>query len=288
MGLNNNRFLLILISCLLSSSLLFVVNANELEVEDETSFSYVVGAENGPQNWGNLNPNWTLCGTGRSQSPINIVDFRVVLRPSLGDLNRTYKPAPALIRNRGHDIEVEWTGDAGGIIINGSEYKLQQCHWHIPSEHTVNGARFNMELHIVHINSQGDIAVIGILYKLGLPDSFLARLMPYLQSVDSEGTDLGIFDPSCIKFPRREYYRYSGSLTTPPCSENVTWTVFRTVRTVSLRQIRALRDAVNDGVSRFLQLPACFPGTTSLLPDDVPPNVQPPVGIFDDAPTFES
>ncbi|KAI3471714.1 hypothetical protein Pfo_028364 [Paulownia fortunei] len=212
----------------------FMCNSNDIspiKCRDESSFSYVVGAENGPQNWGNLTHSWTL----------------LVVWPSLGDLNRTYKPAPALIKNRGHDIEVEWTGDAGGIVINGTEFKLQQCHWHIPSEHTVNGTRFNMELHIVHSNSQGDIAVVGILYKLGQPDSFLARLSPFLQSADREGTDLGIVDPSCIKFEGREYYRYNGSLTTPPCSENVTWTVFKTLRTVSAQQIEALRDAVHDG-----------------------------------------
>ncbi|KAG8372014.1 hypothetical protein BUALT_Bualt12G0022600 [Buddleja alternifolia] len=247
MALKNNNFTLILFDCLLLASLLFTVNANEPEVEDESSFSYVVGAPDGPQNWGNLNPNWTLCGTGTMQSPINIFTLRVVAWPSLGELNKTYKPAPALIKNRGHDIEVEWTGDAGGIIINGTEYKLEQCHWHIPAEHTVNGLRSNMELHIVHSNAQGDIAVVAILYRLGNPDPFLASISPFLQSATLEGTDIGVVNPSNITFPGRDYYRYIGSLTTPPCSENVTWTVFKMVGTVSLGQIRALRDAVHDG-----------------------------------------
>ncbi|KAI3471627.1 hypothetical protein Pfo_028277 [Paulownia fortunei] len=235
MGLKNINFTLILFSCLFITSLLFVVNANEPEVEDESSFSYVVGAENGPQNWGNLNTSWTLCGTGKSQSPINILDYRVVVWPSLGDLNRTYKPAPALIKNRGHDIEVEWTGDAGGIIINGTEFKLQQCHWHIPSEHTVNGARFNMELHIVHSNSQGDIAVVGILYNFHhiwnrpiVKELIWGLLIHRVSSLKEENiTDIMV-------------------LLHPPCSENVTWTVFKTVRTVSAQQIKALRDAVHD------------------------------------------
>ncbi|KAL6530495.1 hypothetical protein OROMI_028384 [Orobanche minor] len=249
MDLKRNSFSLIVFSCLFLSSLLSIVNANELEVEDESLFSYVVGADDGPQNWASLSANWTLCGTGKSQSPINIFDYRVVFWPSLGNLNIIkYKPAPARIRNRGHDIEVKWTGDAGGIIIKNSEYKLQQSHWHIPSEHTINGVRFNMELHIVHIDSEGNIAVVAIFYKLGMPDSFLATLLPYLESVDGEGTDLGAVDPWRIGFPdRSNYYRYNGSLTTPPCSEDVTWTIYKRVKTVSAQQIRALWDAVHDG-----------------------------------------
>ncbi|KAL6555374.1 hypothetical protein OROGR_006632 [Orobanche gracilis] len=277
MDLKRNSFSLVVFSCLFLSSLLSIVNANELEVEDESSFSYVVGADDGPQNWASLSPNWTLCGTGKSQSPIQIFDYRVVFFwPSLGNLiTIKYKPAPAMIRNRGHDIKAEWKGDAGGIIIKGSEYKLQQCHWHIPSEHTINGARFNMELHIVHVNSEGDIAVVAILYTLGMPDSFLAtvrtragpmvsdvmddyflRLSPYLGSVDGEGTDLGAVDPWRIGFPQRSnYYRYNGSLTTPPCSENVTWIIYKRVKTVSAQQIRALIDAVHDGEVQEMQDP---------------------------------
>ncbi|KAL8041389.1 hypothetical protein ABFX02_10G162366 [Erythranthe guttata] len=243
---NNSLIILTLFNCLISSSFFFVVNA-EFEAEDKT-YSYVVGADNGPENWGNLNfPNWTLCGNGINQSPINIIDNKVVVWPLLGDLITNYKAASAVIKNRGHVIEVEWRGDAGGVTINGTAYKLEQCHWHIPSEHTINGVRFDMEMHIVHISSKGDIAVVSILYKLGSPDSFLARLLPHLENANREGTDVGVLDPLDIKFEGGEYYRYTGSLTTPPCSETATWTIIKTARTVSLQQITALRDAVDNG-----------------------------------------
>ncbi|XP_011075358.1 alpha carbonic anhydrase 7 [Sesamum indicum] len=246
MGDKNNSSTLVLFGYFVLTLLFITVNANDLETEDETSFSYVVGATDGPQNWGNLNPNWTLCGTGKSQSPINILDYKVKLNRTLGDLNINYRPAEALIRNAGYEIEVKWTGDAGGVIINGDEFKLQEVHWHTPAEHTVNGIRFNMELHIVHVNSGGDIAVVGILYKLGPADPFLAQFLPYLPSASEEGFPLGIVDPSSVKIPGREYYRYNGSLTTPPCSENVTWTIFKRVKTVSIEQVHALKDAIDD------------------------------------------
>ncbi|KAL3819760.1 hypothetical protein ACJIZ3_005665 [Penstemon smallii] len=250
MGFNGNTSTLILFSYLLFTSLLnTIVNATDPEVEDETSFSYVVGAPNGPQNWSNLNSSWILCGTGQSQSPINLPGDRAAVLPaSRGSLTRNYKPAPATIRNRGHDIQVEWTGNAGGIVINGTEYKLDHCHWHIPSEHTVNGTRFAMELHIVHTSLNGDIAVIGVLYNFGLSDPFLARLSPYLRNVShEEETQVGILNPWKINFDGSAYYRYNGSLTTPPCSENVTWTVIKKVKTVSRAQVTALQNAIHDG-----------------------------------------
>ncbi|KAL8542021.1 hypothetical protein ACS0TY_003036 [Phlomoides rotata] len=169
MGLKNNNFILILLICFLFTSLFYKANANDPEVDDETSYSYVIGAPNGPHNWANLNPNWTCCGTGRKQSPINIANLIISSRE---DLIREYTPAPAQIKYRGHDIEVVWIGDAGDIVISGTEFKLEQCHWHLPSEHTVHSRRYNMELHIVQYSAERDIAVVGILYTLGRAGPF--------------------------------------------------------------------------------------------------------------------
>nr|BDV04036.1 alpha carbonic anhydrase 1 [Hygrophila difformis] len=245
------RFALKLLICFISFSLLLLVYA-----EDAPSFSYIIGAPNGPDNWGN-NPNWTLCGTGRSQSPVNIFGLTAVDTPSLGTLDRQYKAAPALLKKRVHDIEVEWTGDAGEIILSGNPFKLVQCHTHIPAEHTIYGIRFALELHMVHVDSGGAIAVVAILYALGLPDPFIqTKILPYLQAANEEGVDLGFVNPLDIKYSGKKYYRYNGSLTTPPCSEKVTWTVIKTVRTASIQQINAIRAAVdeeNTGNARPLQ-----------------------------------
>ncbi|KAL3841224.1 hypothetical protein ACJIZ3_025815 [Penstemon smallii] len=176
-----------------------------------------------------------------------------VVKPNADSFIKTYKPAPATITTaRDH---LEWTGDAGGIVINGTEYKLEQCHWHVPAEHTFNGTRYDMEMHIVHTNSSGDNAVIGVLYKFGAPDPFLERLYPYIISGDDteEGTDVGIVDPFDIQFDSKKYYRYNGSLTTPPFSENVVWTVIKKVNTVSREQVRAIQNAGFAGDARPIQ-----------------------------------
>ncbi|XP_052173785.1 alpha carbonic anhydrase 4-like [Diospyros lotus] len=233
---------------ILSLQTLFVFsNASESEVDDETPFQYLEGTGKGPSKWGQIDPHWQVCDNGKMQSPIDLLDQRVQVFPNLGKLKRDYKRAPATIKNRGHDITVTWKGDAGKININGTDYKLLQCHWHSPSEHTFNGTRYQLELHIVHLSSNGMIAVVGITYKYGHPDPFLEKLTGHLGVIGKEEKDLGIVNPGDIKFGSRKYYRYIGSLTVPPCTEGVIWTIVKKVRTVSREQVKALRDAVHDG-----------------------------------------
>ncbi|KAL0544925.1 hypothetical protein IC582_020055 [Cucumis melo] len=104
------------------------------------------GNGNGPKEWGKLKPEWKSCGKGKYQSPINIVEEDVQVLPNLGKLTRDYNPAPAILKNRGHDILIRWEKDAGKITMNGTKYKLSQCHWHAPSEHSFNGKRFPLIL----------------------------------------------------------------------------------------------------------------------------------------------
>lgn len=236
--------------CLFLASFSIVINAESdknVEADNEESFTYLQNSSTGPENWGNINPQWEACNNGKLQSPIDLLHERVSIVAALGDLRRTYKNASAIVKNRGHDIMVEWIGNAGGVIINGTEYKLVQCHWHSPSEHTIQGKKFKLELHMVHKNSEGEIAVIGILYELGRPDTFLEKVLEHLNSHNEKEFELGFVDPWEIKFGSRKYYRYLGSLTVPPCTEGVLWTILQKVRTVSKEQIGTLREAVHDG-----------------------------------------
>ncbi|KAJ6300560.1 hypothetical protein OIU76_021369 [Salix suchowensis] len=221
--------------------------SSEYREEDETQFTYIEGTGKGPRSWGKINPHWEACGKGQMQSPIDVLDRRVEVFPNLGKLRRDYQAAPAAVKNRGHDITVIWKGDAGKITINDTDYQLQQCHWHSPSEHTFNGSRHDLELHLVHYSSQGGIAVVAIVYKFGRPDRFLSKLLRHVNHVTHREREIGIVNPGDIKFGSRKYFRYIGSLTVPPCTEGVIWTIVVKVRTVSREQVRALRDAVHDG-----------------------------------------
>uniref|UniRef100_A0A0E0QJ66 Carbonic anhydrase n=1 Tax=Oryza rufipogon TaxID=4529 RepID=A0A0E0QJ66_ORYRU len=193
-------------------------------------------------------------------TPINLGLLDLTLAPGLGNLNYTYQNANASVVNRGHDIMVRFDGDAGSLKINGTAYQLRQMHWHTPSEHTIDGRRYDMELHMVHLNAQNQAAVIGILYTIGTRDEFLQKLEPYIIEISKqEGKErviIGGADPNVAKGQDTVYYRYMGSFTTPPCTEGVIWTVVRKVRTVSLSQITLLKAAVltgNENNARPLQ-----------------------------------
>ncbi|XP_031103087.1 alpha carbonic anhydrase 7-like [Ipomoea triloba] len=200
------------------------------EVEDEREFDYSEGSEKGPERWGDLKGEWEACKNGEMQSPIDISHERVEFIRSFE--KRHYKPANATVKNRGHDISIKWHCDAGSFCINGIEYPLISAHWHSPSEHTINGRRYALELHMVHQSLdqtlQNQRAVTAVLYRIGKPDAFLSRLMSNISLlVDEKDREIqtGWIDPTEINFRCTWYYRYLGSLTTPPCTEGVIWTI---------------------------------------------------------------
>ncbi|KAK1314778.1 Bifunctional monodehydroascorbate reductase and carbonic anhydrase nectarin-3 [Acorus calamus] len=236
-----------LLALLLLSSRLEPASAQEAAV----GFSYVVGSPTGPERWGDLRPEWATCKNGMMQSPIDIRHENVQELPSLGRLMPIYSRSNATIQNTGYNIKVEWENGAGSININGTEYVLVELHWHWPTEHFINGRRYALELHMVHKSSDGKIAVIGILYKLSpISDLLLTTLTKAIQNVTGtlkEKKPIGAVDPRCIYIGFLEnYYRYMGSLTIPPCSQGVVWTVLQKVRFVSQNQVTLLQNAVNN------------------------------------------
>ncbi|KAK2654910.1 hypothetical protein Ddye_007962 [Dipteronia dyeriana] len=224
-----------------------------MHAEDQTQFDYSLLGAKGPGQWGDLKEEWGACKSGSLQSPIDMSSFRVEIVKRLGEIKRSYTPSNAIVKNRGHDISLQWLNNSAGMIkINGTDYFLQQGHWHSPSEHTINGRRFDLELHMVHLsfdpNATYKIAVIAQLYKIGPPDAFLSKLIENVMPIADklEERNIGVIDPEDIKMGRRKYYRYMGSLTVPPCTEGVIWTINKRMRTVSLDQVTALRIAVQD------------------------------------------
>ncbi|KAL6145757.1 hypothetical protein ACLB2K_056442 [Fragaria x ananassa] len=150
------------------------------EVGDERDFDYVEGSKKGPAQWGEIKNEWAAWKSGGLQSPIDLSDQRVQIVPNLRELKINHKPSNATLKNRGHDIKLGWVGDAGLIEIDSIEYFLQQAHWHSPSDHLVNGKRYDMELHMVYASPdpkvQNSIVVVGVLYEIGRPDSFFSKV----------------------------------------------------------------------------------------------------------------
>lgn len=242
----------LLLSSVFLATLFFINAASPVTSQgvEEEEFSYKSGSETGPEHWGELHKDWSVCGKGEFQSPIDLSDKRVQVLHHLGQLRSSYRPASAVMKNRGHDIMIEWENETGGIWINETKYLLKQVHWHSPSEHTINGRRYSLELHMVHQSADNKTAVVGILYTIGRPDPFLAKMEGYIKKVgalaESEEEKLGMVDPRDIRKGSRKYYRYMGSLTAPPCTEGVVWTIIRKVRTVTKEQLNLLIEAARD------------------------------------------
>ncbi|XP_039069091.1 alpha carbonic anhydrase 4-like [Hibiscus syriacus] len=234
-------------------SLFHFTSISAQEVENEREFDYIEKSGKGPKFWGSLNKDWAACNKGRLQSPIDLSSARVKMISISEDLKRMYKPAEAIIKNRGHDILLQWTAKtAGSLKFNGAEYFLKQVHWHSPSEHAINGKRFAMELHMVHQcedpKVKNNVTVIGQLYQFGPPNPFLYKLICNISAMSDKimQRPMGVIDPNQIELKGNKFYNYIGSLTVPPCTEGVIWIIDEKIPSVSREQVHAIREAVHD------------------------------------------
>lgn len=198
--------------------------------------------EYGPEHWDELAPvceEYIHCG-GTAQSPVNIagVQLDTTLRP----LVFSYAPSATLIKNNGHTVEFEIDGGST-LELDGSSYQLLQFHFHGQSEHTIMGAANHLEAHFVHANAQGDRAVVGVMIKDGEENSFLASFMDNLpEQPGGLYPSAAAFNPAAFLPEDQDYFTYPGSLTTPPCDENVTWFVMEHPVEASSAQILRLKD----------------------------------------------
>ena len=191
--------------------------------------------ETGPEHWKEIEKN-SECG-GSFQSPINIVNY--VLDSTLHKFYVQYATGTHIhdVMNNGHTIQYNFeVGDY--IVFDNVKHTLRQFHIHEPAEHLIDGVRFPMELHLVHQNDDGGYAVVSVMAKEGIssePFSFLERFLP-LKVGDKKTVDLE-FDMNLSLPTDKTYYTYEGSLTTPPCNENVQWIIFKEPITVSSAQV---------------------------------------------------
>jgi carbonic anhydrase len=232
------------------SLVLAACGAQAEEPHPAASAHWTYEGEDGPEHWGELDEDYAVCGTGRRQSP---VDVSVPSEQDLTNIVFHYQPSEVNILNNGHTAQVNY--DTGSYIeLDGVRYDVAQFHYHAPSEHAVDGKLFAAELHIVHKNADGGLAVVGILLDEGAQNNAYQPFIDNLPVKESEVHDAGVTVNAADLLPAvQTTFRYSGSLTTPPCSEGVNWLLMTTPVELSSDQIHALASIFEEGNNRPIQ-----------------------------------
>lgn len=204
----------------------------------------------GPENWAKLSPEYTICEAGRNQSPINIEGS---IHAAIKALRVIQKFPAKDIFNNGHTVQVNFK-EGNMLALDSGAFQLKQVQFHAPSENTIQGKSFPLEAHFMHADSKGNLAVIGVMFTEGKSNPALAKLWEQLP--DTEGLPVILKNrvmPNDFMPQDKGYFRFSGSLTTPPCSEGVRWLLMKNPITASKEQIDAFKKAVHHSNNRPVQ-----------------------------------
>lgn len=234
-------------------SLVFLFSSAVSWGGDVPEFGY--SGKNGPEHWGSLSADWSVCGSGQSQSPINIVNAVDVELPAI---SFDYKVGSQTFVHNGHAVQVNYAPGSTLTVDDSSaglksSYELKQFHFHSPSEHQVNGRNLLAEIHLVHASADGKLAVVALLVEEGEQNVVITNLWNQLPTVKGTSNDVPGINVGDLLPADHSHYVYSGSLTTPPCSEGVHWIVMKEPVTMSIEQVRQLKEGIGFANNRPVQ-----------------------------------
>lgn len=205
-----------------------------------------------PLQWGKLKPDFVLCEIGKNQTPINLVETDMI-EAKLSPIQFSYQNAMSNVVNNGHTIQVNYP-EGSSIKIEGKTFNLVQFHFHTPSENQINGKSYPLEVHLVHKNDKGELAVVGVMFEIGNPSELIEMIWKNASSKINEPTKLAQeINPMNLLPEDKAYFRFNGSLTTPPCSEGVRWFVMKKPLTASPEQIHQFKALMKHENARPLQ-----------------------------------
>ncbi|MES9970738.1 MAG: carbonic anhydrase family protein [Candidatus Thiodiazotropha sp.] len=275
MSINKPLFTGIIFQILLLCALPFsgLVAATNQNAATGHAIHWGYSGASGPAKWGSLSKKYALCGSGKRQSPVDIWND---VPSDLYPLQFQYQSIPLLVLNNGHTLQANYNTvgqedkvDIGGksypvqrkpvhnsiLMLGDVPYKLLQFHFHTPSEHAHEGKRYAMEVHLVHKSADGNLAVVGVMLKRGKENPTLKKVLDNASgNINEVKLAQGVTINAADLLPAdRQLFHYSGSLTTPPCSENVNWFVMKTPIEVSDMQVKQFASLVGEN-ARPLQL----------------------------------
>lgn len=203
-----------------------------------------------PENWGKLDSSYGLCSTGKNQTPIDISNTLDAEKPFI---RFNYQNNGTEVINNGHTIQVNFQSGSS-IVYRGTTYHLKQFHFHNPSENKIEGKSFPLEAHLVHADDNGNLAVIGVMFEIGKSNSTIANVWSKMpEQVDGKEVLTTPVNAKGLLPLHRDYYRFNGSLTTPPCTEGVTWIVMKNHLFISWDQLQQFAHVMDHPNNRPIQ-----------------------------------
>ncbi|MDD5241267.1 MAG: carbonic anhydrase family protein [Sulfuricella sp.] len=230
-------------------SLSLALVASSLACAGETPH-WTYSGDEGPDNWGKLTPEYSQCGSGKNQSPI---DLSGMIDARLPAIKFAYITAATEIFNNGHTVQANFA-PGNSISVSGHEFLLKQVHFHAPSENRLNGKAFPMEAHLVHADKDGNLAVVAVMYTEGKNNLAIAKLWSQMPANADDKVALNAKFLAAELLPKnRDYFRFNGSLTTPPCSEGVMWLVMKHPVRIGKEQVEAFSHTMHHPNNRPVQ-----------------------------------
>jgi carbonic anhydrase len=206
--------------------------------------------EGGPENWSKVDPKNVMCATGKNQSPIDLAGF---VEADLKSLKLDYKAGAGEVVNNGHTVQVNYAAGSS-LTVDGRAFELKQFHFHAPSENRVGGKQFPLEGHLVHADKEGNLAVVAVVFEEGKDNALLEKVWAAMPAKAGGKAAL----PAGLNVTQllpadKDYYRFNGSLTTPPCSEGVRWLVMKKPAPVSKAQVEKFTKTLGFANNRPIQ-----------------------------------
>jgi carbonic anhydrase len=208
-----------------------------------TGHGWTYDGAHGPAHWGAMSEAFHACESGRAESPINIEGAKKA-PADMPRLKINYQPLPIDIVNTGHAVQFNATPGTDSITLGGQAYQLVQFHFHSPGEERFVGKDSVMDAHLVHRSEDGKLLVLAVQFQIGdHPNPVIQAMLDRIPKETGAEfkMDAVMVNPVDLLPKQTSYYTYSGSLTTPPCSEGVTWIEFKKPVTITREQLDAMQ-----------------------------------------------
>ncbi|WP_164731471.1 carbonic anhydrase [Entomomonas moraniae] len=226
----------------LNACLLFVslVSVNYAIANDQWGYQGNIS----PEHWGEISKDFSACKAGKHQSPINIATSKKLHHH---ELSFHYDLTAEELVNNGHTVQINVNSDNDYLIYKNDKYYLKQFHFHTPSENQIHGKSYPLEVHFVHANKEGKLLVLAVMANEGKANQELAKAWSVVSDKQNQAVAVkDTFDISKFIPADHGYYHFEGSLTTPPCTEDVNWLILKTPVEVSKEQIAKFAALLKD------------------------------------------